>query len=238
MLILGILLFLGHLAVLRWWVREPALPPELTALVPFGRWVGGSLSGSGIAAIHPQIFALDGDFGFSAAARRILPRTEYESPERRVTVPLGLSATALRLGEAPTHPHFRRGISEPAVALLDEPKVPLTPSPPRSVVEYSGEFSSRGWKQPPIFAPWVGTEVPGPALLKVAVTSAGYIVLASVRESSGFPEADQLAVAAVRKARFQPETDAAKDSPGSEERLLWGSIQVRWAIGTPPPAKR
>lgn len=238
MLVLGVFLFLGHLAVLRWWVREPALPLELTAVVPSGRWVESGLSGLGIAAIHPRIFGLDGDSGFSAAARRILPLTEYESLERKVSVPPGLSATAPRLGQTPPGPVFKRGIPEPAVALLDVGKVPVTPSPSRSVVELGGGLSSRVWKKPPIFAPWAGTEVPGPVLLQVAVTPSGYIMLASVGESSGFPDADRLAVAAVRKARFQPEADSAKDPPRSEERLVWGSIQVRWSIGTPPPVAR
>lgn len=234
MLVLGIFLFLCHLAVLRWWVRESASPPELTAVVPSGRWVESGLSGLGISAIHPRIFGLDGDSGFSAAARQILPHTVPESSERKVSVPPGLSATAQRLGQVPPGPVFiKRGIPEPAVALLDVVKVPVTPSPSGTVVERGGGLSSRVWKKPPIFAPWAGTEVPRPVLLRVAVTPSGYIMLASVGESSGFPDADRLAVAAVRKARFQPEVDAVKNLPGSEQRLVWGSIQVRWSIGTP-----
>ncbi len=237
-LTLGVLLFLGHLAIMRWWVKAPPIPPALGAVMPVGRWVDGGLSGLAIRSIHPRIVGLDGDWGFSAAARQILPRTAYESPERKVSAPPSLSATTAGLGQTSTGPLVRREIPEPAVALLDEPSVPRTPIPSQSVIELSGEFSSRAWQRPPIVAPWIRREVPGPVLLQVAISPAGYIVLVSVQESSGFPDADREAVLGVRKARLQPEMEADKDLSGSADRLRWGSIRVRWSIGPLPPATR
>ncbi len=237
-LTVGVFLFLGHLAVMRWWVKDPPIPPALIAVVPLGHWVDGGLSGMAIRSIHPGIFGLDGEWGFSAAARQILPRTEYESPERKVSAPPSLSATTAGLGQPPTSPRVRREIPELAVALLDQRMVPRTPVPSQAVIELNRELSARAWQRPPILAPWVRTEVPGPVLLQVAISPAGYIVLACVQESSGIPDADREAVVEMRKARFQPEMETYQDLAGSADRLYWGAIRVRWSIEPLPQATR
>ena len=238
MVTLGIFIFAGHLAVVRWSMREPSSPPGLSAVAPAGRWVEGGISELGIAAIHPQIFGLDRDSGFSLAAGQLLPRTEYESQERKLAMPPGLAATVSKLGQSARVPLFKRGIQEPAVALLDQPSAARTPSLSIPMIEAYEGLHSRGWKQIPVLTPWAGAEVPGPVLLQVAINSGGYIVLASVRESSGLPDADQLALAAVRKGRFQPEATLATSPATSVDNLVWGWLRVRWSISSPLPLTR
>ncbi len=211
------------------WVFAARIPaPALSEVGPAIR-LGWSPAApdllSGFAA-QPTLFALPERSGFAADASRALPKVEYEISGRRDAPGfLGVGTDGSRLGQVPRLPR-------PEPAFRNDPPAPESRAPATRIASTRGlvELSippSIGAPLHGIEAPnWTGQDSPHPTRIEFAVNRAGIVVAARTALSSGSREADAVALAAVREARFQPRPGRNGADLLAPESLVWGLVTL------------
>lgn len=139
-------------------------------------------------------------------AARTLPVAPLITPPAVVVaVPVALVEPAIVTDPLPTSPEPAVVAQALAIAPPQPPAAPPAPVPPKLVPATSVRYLVPPAIEVPLASRRLGES--GTVLLRVLVDVKGLPRQVSVHRSSGFARLDEQALAAMRQARFQPQTD-------------------------------
>ena len=139
------------------------------------------------------------------AARTLSVAPLITPPAVVVAVPVAPVEPAIVAAPLPTSPEPAVVTQAPAIAAPQPPAAPPMPVPPKLVPAASVRYLVPPAVEVPLASRRLGET--GTVLLRVLVDVKGLPRQVSVHRSSGFARLDEQAVAAMRQARFQPQTD-------------------------------
>ena len=219
----GMVVFLTH------WPMLPS--PSVTPVVRF-RMVTGSTyrrADDDPFLSDPLLFAGEDSRGFSGAALRSLPRSDYEVADLREAPQwLALEGKWARAGGLPTIPvpenHHWSVVSS---ALLGESPPPLRLGK-ESRVSLHGSLAGRVLLEPGKLTSWKVADILDVTVVEVGVTRAGDVLIARLVSSCGLAAADDAGLAWARQVRLVAVSDEARDPGLIAADLAWGELVFHW----------
>jgi TonB family protein len=242
-------LFALQVALLWWFGASGPIKPRPVAAAPQLRFAGMAAA-EFIALSDPTLFAQGHPRGFSGAAWMPIPVPEYQPPEWSEP-PRWLTLEAQQLGS-----DFRRfvqtnrpfafapvGKPEPQLALIERPNgFPAATIP--SALQVGGPLASRRLINPPPLRAWSHSELLSNSVVRVLVDTDGNVMSQVLLASSGYRDADDVAVSLAKAAQFE------RQSPPSASQFFlappaFGTLVFEWQTlplpvtngptGRPPP---
>lgn len=212
--------------------RWPMLPsPSVTPVVPF-RMVPGLTdrrAADDPFLSDPLLFAGEDPRGFSGAAVRSLPRSDYEVADLRETPQwLSMEGKWARAGGLPTIPvpeNHHWSVASPAL-LGENPPPPLLGKESR--VSLHGSLAGRVLLEPGKLISWKVSDILNVTVVEVGVTRAGDVLTARLVSSCGLVAADDAGLAWARQARLVAVNDEARDPGLIAADLAWGELVFHW----------
>lgn len=226
-----LVLFLGHLAVIRFLGRTPP-PPEVSVPSPVHTVfasIRGPLPPDATTLTPPPVpTVLTARDLQSHGSRGVGYPMDDAAPAKRW---LGIDSDPRRLGTLPPEPRPAQiGADAPLPDLPDTRPVRLRVAN-RTLVSVQGSLQSRPLLAPIPALEWAGPEPVLPTVTEVIVNAAGRVISARIIESSGNKVADATALDASRKARFQSIEGIKSTDANLPAHLAWGRIAFRWGLG-------
>jgi hypothetical protein len=186
-----------------------------------------------LAFKDPTLFALPHWEGFSGAAWLTIPEQDFK-PVFGAEPPHLLTLSQERLGdEFQSYMATNQGIGMPVIALPDfklkDPEVTESALfPTNSRLRLTGALTGRHLTFAPALPSVASLEIVSNSVVGVLVAADGTTISPSLLNpgSSGSSEADQLAITAARKIRFEsiPTIDPLNPMAG----ITWGQIVFEW----------
>jgi hypothetical protein len=176
----------------------------------------------------PMLFAIPNDFGFSGEAWRMasatpLPRLEWSEPTRWLAGKTNWFGLGLQgPGTGLPSPGLTAGLRVPAGTKVELPGLNVAKV---SRLELDEGLVSRGVENWPEVPELSHTNLLEPTWMQVAVEPDGIIFSAVVLKSSGWDEADRLALSVLSGLRLKGESVGG--GPVAERQ--WGHIRLHWS---------
>lgn len=188
--------------------------------------------------MEPTLFALPALEGFSGRAWMRAAPVRYEpepwtEPMRWLEVEperlgVGFGALVAASARAPLL------VADKPLPRLIGAELPLAGVPVRtqSMVRLSGGLAQRRLAEPLVMPSWPHPDILSNTVVQAVVDAAGWVISATVVQSSGSPQADQFALRQTLHARFEPAVaEAGAEGPRA---LTQGRLTFLWH--TVPPS--
>jgi TonB family protein len=232
-------LFALQLALLWWFGASGPVKPRPVAAAPQLRFAGAAAA-EFVTLLDPTLFAQGHPQGFSGAAWMPIPVPEYQPPEWSEP-PRWLALEAQQLGSdfrlfVQTNQPFAFapvGKPEPQLALNGrQDESPATAIP--STLQVGGPLAIRRLVNPPALRAWPHSELLSNSVVRVLVDADGNVLSQVLLASSGYRDADDVAVSLAKAAQFerqlQPLAGQAVSAPPA-----FGTLVFEWQT-VPLPA--
>jgi len=232
------LIFVSQVTLI-FWLGEHGHPrPRALGPAPGLRLVRGW--SQALALQDPTVFALPHRQGFSGPAwldSKPLEFPAYDWSEPPRWLPMSLAPLSDNFSEVqetnPFDPIQLLAGSAPELTRPDP--IVLAPARGQSSCRLEGGLAGRKLLSNPKLPPWQRPEILTNSVVQLVVDGQGRPLSAVLLSSSGWKEADDLALAEARMARLEP-LQAAGPQPASRpsDELSWGELIFEWQ--TLPPA--
>jgi TonB family protein len=182
-------------------------------------------------ASDPTVFVSANFHGFSGAAWMERPAQKYDLADANET-PIWLGFNPENLGQTASmldDPSAPAPLPQVEESLPQADPLPLFLSAPtvktQSVFKLEGELASRPLRLSLPLPSWTRNELVTNSVVQISANAVGEIVSARLLTRSGYPTADNEALAIARTARFQPDPDGKPSS--------WGKMIFQWSTLLP-----
>jgi len=196
-----------------------------------------------LALEDPTLFALPHQRGFSGPAWLEVkpfdfPSYDWSEPPRWLSLSLApLSATfEQEARETNAFDPLQLLRAAPPQLTIPSPAV-LPPVPGRSVSRLEGELAGRGLLSTPQLPSWRRPEILTNSVVQLVVDAQGWPLSTALISSSGWKEADDVALARTRGLRLKPlGGEGPSPRQSAAEQLMWGELVFEWQTLAPTNA--
>lgn len=228
--------FLVQVGLICWLGERELPPPRRASAAPSLRLVGPSAT-DWLTLSDPTLFALPHARAFSGAAWMQSPQPEFQTfvwsePPRWLEFPVEPAGAALQPA-APNNQFDSLDALTQAQPELRWPALSQTElSPTNSRLRLAGPLAGRKLLRPLHLRSWPHTDLLTNSVVQTVVDAGGRTISVLLLASSGYKNADDLALQQARNARFAP---LAGQTPDAMAGLACGEAIFEWHTLPVPP---